>query len=114
MLAVLLVRLRLVHQTYETFDSTISHNCQSQVILCRLSAVSLIFINYADFIEAVQQGLTIFRFAIALNKQDLYRITRYRSSCSKFYVVKIQPFKAQQASKESHAATTSGQGPAHR
>jgi hypothetical protein len=43
MLAALLVRLRLVHQTYETFNSTISHNCQSQVILCRHSAVSLIF-----------------------------------------------------------------------
>jgi hypothetical protein len=54
MLATLVVRLRLIHQAYETFDSTITHNCQSQVILCRLSAVSLIFINYADFREAVQ------------------------------------------------------------
>jgi hypothetical protein len=27
MLAALLVRLRLIHQTYETFDSTICHNC---------------------------------------------------------------------------------------
>jgi len=27
MLAALLVRLRLIHQTYETFNSTISHNC---------------------------------------------------------------------------------------
>lgn len=34
MLAALPVRLRLVHQTYETFDSTISHNSQSQVIYC--------------------------------------------------------------------------------
>ena len=34
MLAVLLVRLRLVHQANETFDSTISHNSQSQVIYC--------------------------------------------------------------------------------
>jgi hypothetical protein len=32
MLAALPVRLRLVHQANETFDSTISHNSQSQVI----------------------------------------------------------------------------------
>ncbi|MHC4244863.1 MAG: hypothetical protein ACYSU4_20830, partial [Planctomycetota bacterium] len=57
MLAVVLVRL--VHQANETFDSTISHNSQSQVIYC-LSSFCF-FINYASLVEAVQSGLIFFR-----------------------------------------------------
>lgn len=44
MLAALLVRLRFVHQTYETFDSTISHNSQSQEIYCVVFRLLALFL----------------------------------------------------------------------
>ena len=68
MLFALFIRLRDIYQTNETFDFTVRHNSHSQVIFFRFSAVSLIFINYANFREAVQSGLAIFSCDIALTR----------------------------------------------
>jgi hypothetical protein len=62
MLAAFLVRLRLVHQSFETFDSTISHNRHTPVILCSLAAIGSFYSNYATFRKAVQPGLIMFRY----------------------------------------------------
>ena len=59
MLAVLPVEFGLVHQANETFDPTISHNSQSHVIFL---SVIVVFLNYANFREAVQFKLTISRY----------------------------------------------------